>query len=147
MGKLLAVLDGRVVRLRSELARDLCNRVNKLLPLVGEVAFATELQLMKRDLSRCHNLLSACVQETNFLSIVTLIESAVAQRKWLEFTSSQLALIQSAFEVGYRQICVSFSDYDSIRQKFSTGNIDTHPRIDFDVLDLDDITDDEEQEE
>jgi len=138
--------DGQSIRVRSELARDIRNRVDELMPLIGEVAFATEVQLLKRDLSRCHDLLRARPTETNFLSIVTLIESAMSQRKWREYTSDELELIRSAVDVGYRQANVSFSDCDAIRRQFSDGSIDTHPRIDLDVLDLDDLTDDEEKE-
>jgi len=141
------VSDGQSLRVRSELVRDIRNRINDLMPLIGDVAFATEVQLFKRDLARCHDVLRDCPTEANFLSIVTLIESSTSQRKWRDYSSDQLNLIRSAVDIGYRQTRVSFSDSDSIRRRFSDEGIDTHPRIDLDSLNLTDVTDDEEKEE
>lgn len=51
--------DGEAVRVRSEVARDLIHRVDALLPLVGDVALATNIQLLKRDLP----LMQSAIQE------------------------------------------------------------------------------------
>jgi hypothetical protein len=87
--ELATVDDGEGIRVRSELARDLVNRVDALIPMVGDVALATNIQLLKRDLSRCHDALAGYPSESNFLSIVTLIESATAQKKWKQYTQPQ----------------------------------------------------------
>jgi len=139
--------NGHTIRIRSEVARDIRNRIDTLIPIVGQIAFATELQLLKRDLSRCHDLLRNRPSETNFVSIMTLVESAMSQRKWREYGPSPLELIRSAIDVGYRKTSVRFSDYESIRQQFSEESIDSHPRIDLASLDLSDFTDDKEEEE
>jgi len=83
--------------------------------------------------------------ETNFLSIITLIESSLSQLKLKEYTSEHLECIRAAVDVGYRQTQVNFSDYDRIRREFDTVGIDTHPRIDLDSLSEDDLTDGEEK--
>lgn len=136
--------DGQAARVRSELARQLLGRVEQLSPLVGDVSLPTNIQLLKRDLSRCHDALRHHPTESNFLSIITLVESAVTQTRWKEYSRSQLDRIRSAFEVGYRQPHVDYDDYDRIRRAFGVDGIDTHPRIDLESLSLEDLADAEE---
>ena len=77
--------DAEGGRVRSERARDLVQRVSQLLPLVGDVSLATHISLLKRDLSRCHDALKDYPDESNYLSIITLVESAMTQLKWKPF--------------------------------------------------------------
>ncbi|MFV1966327.1 MAG: hypothetical protein ACC628_12960 [Pirellulaceae bacterium] len=138
--------DAEAVRVRSEAARDILNRVNELKPMLGQVSFVTHLQLLKRDLSRAHDLLHNRPSETVFLSIVTLIESALSQTRWKDYTEEQLEVICGAADLGYRQPQVSYHDYERLRQEFAGERLDVRPRIDLDALDQDDLTDDEDQE-
>ena len=137
--------DAEGGRVRSELARDLIQRVNQLLPLVGDVALATHVGLLRRDLSRGHDLLKDHPGENNFLSIVTLVESTMAQLKWKQYTHSQLEAIRQVLDMGYRQVRVGFNDYETARNLFSQKSVDATPRIDLDSLSLEDLTDDEEE--
>src|SRR5439155_11316171 len=100
--------DGLASQVLSELARDFIRAVDDLFPLVGDVALATNLQLLKRDLSRCHDVLREHPTESDFLSIVTLVESAMAQLKWKQYTKPQLKAIRQVFDMGYRQVQVGF---------------------------------------
>ena len=138
--------NGEGSRIRSELARDLVQRVVQLLPLVGDVALATHVGLLKRDLSRGHDLLKGHPGESNFLSIVTLVESTMAQLKWKQYTHSQLEAIRQVLDIGYRQVRVNFNDYEAARTLFSEKSVDATPRIDLDSLSLEDLTDDEEED-
>lgn len=139
-------MSNNTIRRRSEAARDLRNRLDDLLPLVGQVAFATHLQLLKRELSRVHDLLADEPSESSFLSIVTLIESALSQQRWKEYTREQLQLIRDAVDVGYRQPQVTFRDYEGIRRRFSRAGIDSRARIELDAFSLDDLSDDDDEE-
>jgi hypothetical protein len=136
--------DGEAGRVRSEVARDLIRRVDDLLPLVGDVALATNLQLLKRDLSRCHDVLRGHPGESDFLSIVVLAESAMAQLKWKQYTRPQLEAIRQVFEIGYRQVQVGFEDYEKARSLLCSKHVEVTPRIDLESLKLDDISDEEE---
>jgi hypothetical protein len=138
--------NGEGNRIRSELARDLVQRVNQLLPLVGDVALATYVGLLKRDLSRAHDLLKGHPSESNFLSIVTLVESTVAQLKWKQYTDSQLEAIRHVLDMGYRQVQIGFTEYETARNLFSQKSLDATPRIDLDSLSLEDLTDGEEED-
>jgi hypothetical protein len=131
-------------RVRSELGRDLIRRVEQLLPLVGDVSLATHIGLLKRDLSRCHDALKDHPAESNYISIITLVESAMAQLKWKQFTRPQLEAIHKALGIGYRKVRVRFEDYETARSLFAQENVDVTPRIDLATLKWEDITDDEE---
>ena len=135
--------DGEGSRVRSEQARDLIERVDKLLPFVGDVSLATHIGLLKRDLSRCHCSSQGPPWENNYLSIVTLIESAMAQLKWKQYTRSQLEAIRNALDIGYQKVRVRFEDYEKARTLFGRNNVDATPRIDLESLKWEDISDEE----
>jgi hypothetical protein len=137
--------DGEGSRVRSELARDLVQRVDQLLPLLGDVSLATHIGLLKCDLSRCHEILKAHPGESDYLSIVTLVESAMAQRKWKQYGKPQMEAIRKALEIGYRQVQVRFEDYEKARTLFSQERVDPTPRIDLETLSWEDIADAEEE--
>ena len=139
-----AIEDGEGSRVRSELARDLVQRVDQLLRLLGDVSLATHIGLLKRDLSRCHDALRNHSGEGNYLSIVTLVESAMAQLKWKQYGKTQLETIRQALDIGYRHVRVNFGDYEKARARFSQQSVDSTPRIDLESLKSEDITDAEE---
>lgn len=142
--KLRAIEDGEGSRVRSELARDLVQRLDQLLPLVGDVSLATYIGLLKRDLSRCHDALGNHPGESNYLSVVTLVESAMSQLKWKQYGEKQLMTIRQALEVGYRQVRVDFGDYEKVCAQFSRQNVDPTPRIDLESLTREDLACEEE---
>jgi hypothetical protein len=131
-------------RLRSETARGLVQRVEQLLPLVGDVSLATHLALLLRDLARCYKLLNDHPSETNFLSIVALVEMALTGPKLRRFDRAYLEAIRQALEIGCRESRVRAEDVESVREQFRQKQIDTVPRIDLASLKPEDLTDDDE---
>lgn len=123
------ILIGVSVMIRSDLARALIERVKQLVPLVGDASIATQICLLKRDLSLCHDALRWHPAERNFLSIVTLIESAMAQLKWEQYSCTQLNVFNKALNIGCRQMRVTFADYKNVRILFSQQKVDATPRI------------------
>jgi hypothetical protein len=107
--------------------------------MIGDVSLATHLQLLKRDLSQCHDMLRNHPSENNFLSIVTLVESAMAQLKWKQYDRACLQAIRGAFEIGYQQVTVGFEDYEKARGLFVREHVDAAPRIDLASLSWDDV--------
>jgi hypothetical protein len=101
------------------------------------------VELLKRDLSRCHDVLGNSGSERDFLSIITLIESALSQMKWKQYTIQQVDTIRQALDIGYRQVAVSYEDYQLVRKLLAVKDIDPVPRIDLDALKLEDLEDDE----
>jgi hypothetical protein len=140
-----AIEDGEGSRVRSELARDLVQRVDQLLPLLGEVSLATHIALLKRDLSRSHDVLRDHPGESNYLSIITLVESAMARLKWKQYGKTQLETIRQTLDIGYRKVRVRFDDYEKARALFPEQGVDPTPRIDLESLKWEDIKDAEEE--
>jgi hypothetical protein len=136
---------GEASRKRSELARDLLSRLKDLATLLGKVSLAANLELLKKDLARCHKELQAHASETNFLSIVTLVESAMTNLKWKQYSEAELDLFRKAFNVGYRKAHVRFQDYDEIRKQFSREQVRTLPQMDLASLKPEDLENDEEE--
>jgi hypothetical protein len=131
------------VRSRPELARQLLAHVERLPALLGTVPLATEVQLLKRDLSRGHDWMRAA-GETNFLSLVTLVESGLACLTWKQYTPEVVAALREAFTAGMRQEAFTFADYDAVRRLFSERGIPTVPTIDLDSLEAEDLEDGQE---
>lgn len=143
----VATTDGEAIRIRSEVARDIYNSAQELTQMVGQLTFVTELQILKRHLSNAHTFLGNHPSESVFLSIVTLIEGALSQNKWMEYTEKQLKVICEAASIGYRQPIVSYQDYDYLRKQFAGERISSRPCIDLSAFSIDDLTDEENQEE
>src|ERR671936_38491 len=87
---------------RADLARQLLARADRLEALLGTVPLATEIQLLKRDLSRGHDVLRHA-GETNFLSVVCLVEAALASLTWKQYTPLIVDALREAFAAGTRE--------------------------------------------
>jgi hypothetical protein len=115
---------------RADVARQLLARVDRLAPRLGDVSLAAEVQLLKRDLARGHPVLSARPEDNNFLSVVTLVEAALATLTWKGYTPGVLDALRRAFSAGVREVEFTFEEYDSIRRHFKASGIPTGPTID-----------------
>jgi hypothetical protein len=85
---------------RADLARQLLVRVDRLEARLGEVSLATEIQLLKRDLARGHAVLAGRPEDNNYLSVVCLVEAALASLTWKRYTPVVLAALRRAFSGG-----------------------------------------------
>lgn len=120
---------------RSELARDLLAMADRLITVCGDVSLATHVQSLKRLLSKCHDELQGHPSESDFMSIVTLVESSLAQCNWKQYTPERLAALRDAFATGYNQPRITFADYERVRGTFRTEKIETLPSFDLESLD------------
>ena len=125
---------------RTELARQLLGQVERLTAQLGTVSLATEIQLLKRNLARGHDLLRAA-GETSFLSVVTLVESALACLTWKQYTTQVVDTLRQGFTAGTRDAPFRFNDYDAVRRLFAERGVLTVPVIDFDSLEAEDLED------
>jgi hypothetical protein len=128
---------------RADLARQLLTRVERLPALLGAVPLATEVQLLKRDLSRGHEVLRLA-GETNFLSVITLVEAALACLTWKQYNLDVVEALRQAFTAGARQGAFTFNDYDTVRRLFGERGIPIVPAIDLDALEPEDLDDGQE---
>ena len=71
---------------RIALAQRLLEQLEHLPPKLDDVGLAIELQLLKRELARGHAVLRAAPDENAYLSVVTLVEAALACLTWKEYS-------------------------------------------------------------
>jgi hypothetical protein len=126
---------------RADLARQLLARVNRLAGRLGDVSLAAEIQLLKRELSRGHAVLSGRTEDNNYLAVVCLVEAALASLTWKQYTPVVLAALRRAFSAGTRAGAVTFQEYDTIRRHFRASDIPVGPTIDLDAPDIEEGAD------
>lgn len=114
---------------RADLAHQLLGRVDRLAIRLGDVSVAAEIQLLKRELVRGHRVLSARPEDNNFLSVVTLVEAALASLTWKGYTPVVLDALRRAFSSGLRDGDFPFEEYDAIRGYFKASGISTGPTL------------------
>ena len=113
---------------RADLARQLLARVERLVPRLGEVSLAAEVQLLKRELARGHAVLNVHPDDNNFLSVVTLVEAGLASLTWKGYTPEVLNALRRAFSPGEGDF--TFEQYDAVRRHLKASGIPTGPVID-----------------
>ena len=115
---------------RADLARQLLARVERLVPRLGEVSLAAEVQLLKRELARGHAVLNVHPDDNNFLSVVTLVEAGLASLTWKGYTPEVLDALRRAFSPGVGEGDFTFEQYDAVRRHLKASGIPTGPVID-----------------
>ncbi len=127
---------GNWATVRSALAKELLVLIDPMEATLGQVSCATHVQILKRQLARCHVELDSAKSETDFLSILALIESSLAQLTWKQYTPERLAAVRQALQLAYEKPHISSDDYQAIRRAFRGEHIETAPTIDVASLDL-----------
>jgi hypothetical protein len=112
---------------RADLARQLLARVDRLAPRLGKVSLAVEVQLLQRELAGGHAVQRARSEDNNFLSVVTLVEAALACLIWKGYTPEVLDALRRAFSAGVGDGEFTFEQYDAIRRHFKAAGIPTEP--------------------
>jgi hypothetical protein len=110
--------------------------VDRLTSRLGDVSLAAEIQLLKRDLCLGHAILSARPEDNDYLSVVTLVEGALASLTWKGYTPGFLNVLRRAFAAGADEGEFTFEAYDAIRRDFKASGISTGPTIDPAVTDI-----------
>jgi hypothetical protein len=121
---------------RADLSRHLLARVDRLQDRLGDVSLAAEIQLLKRQLARGHAVLSRRPEDNNYLSVVCLVEAALASLTWKQYTPVVLAALRRAFSAGIRDGAFPFEEYDAIRRHFRESDIPVGPTIEVDSPDI-----------
>jgi hypothetical protein len=135
-----------LVAKRQECSRRLSGLVANARRDRGTIAMAADVQLLKRELSRAHTLLGASRSESNYVSIITLVEATLASLDWKTATEQQLLQVQKALEVGGDSSTVTFDDFNKQRRLFRGNDLPTFPKFDFSA-DEDGFTEDNDSSE
>lgn len=128
---------GAFIDERCELAHRLERLVQRMLDNHGKVRMAADVQLLRRELSRGHDILGSSRRESNYLSIVTLVEAALSDMDWKTVTTQQLREIRNAVSIGYSDADVTFEAFDHVSRVFRTSGLRTMPPIDFTLEEAD----------
>jgi hypothetical protein len=123
---------------RIRLAQRLLAQLERLPTKLGDVSLGVELQLLKRELSRGHQVLRDCPRENAFLSVITLVEAALASLTWKQYTPQIVDAVRQAFTAGTRPGAFTSQDYDAIRRSFNAQRLPTSPMIDLTAPFVDD---------
>jgi hypothetical protein len=121
---------------RADLARRLLARVDRLEAHQGDVSLAAEIQLLKRELARGHAVLSRRPEDNNYLSVICLVEAALASLTWKQYTPEILDALRRAFLAGIHDGAFPFDEYDALRRYFRASGIPVGPTIDLDASDM-----------
>jgi hypothetical protein len=108
----------------------LFTQLERLPPKLGNLALGVETQLRKRELSRGHHVLRDWPGENAFLSVITLVEAALAALTWKQYTPEIIDVVRQAFQAGVQPGAFTAREYDSIRRSFNAQRLQTSPTID-----------------
>lgn len=130
---------------RRALAQGLCEAVGRLISSHGAARMASHLQLLKRQLSRCHDALGSVTSESDFLSLVVLAEMLLGNRDWKSISREELQALKAALQLGVHAPRVTFDDYNLAHRKLIAAGWVIGPT--FEIGDADDGDDEQQRED
>lgn len=109
---------------RKAIAREITAAAKRVVSSHGSVKLAATLQVLKRELARCHDVLDGVASEQDYLSIVVLAELSLSETDWKKLSKAQLSLIKDAVMIGESQARVTYDDYNKVfRQLNAQGSL------------------------
>jgi len=112
---------------RRELATRLVSLVGRVIKSHGRVSMAANLQILKRELSRSHDVLGSSRHGSDYLSIVTLVEANLASMDWRSATTEQLKQVEQVLAAGCAESEVNFDDYSRAARTLRGFGLPTMP--------------------
>ncbi len=116
---------------RRELAAQLSRAIARVIAGHGSVKMATALQLLKRELSRSHDVLGPLKTENDYLSIVVLVETGLGTKDWKAISKQELNALRAALEIGAKEPRVTFDDYNRTFRLLNASGWGTGPSFEF----------------
>jgi hypothetical protein len=124
---------------RKAIAREIGDAAKRAVSSHGSVKLTTALQLLRRSLSRAHDVIGNCKSEADFLSIVVLAETAINGKKWSELSKDVLQKIKAVAEGGEKQERVTYDDFNQVFRLLNASGLVSGPVLDFDEPDENDV--------
>jgi hypothetical protein len=116
---------------RRTAAQNTSTALSRLISSHGSVKMATDLQLLRRQLSRCHGLLEPFRSERDYLSIVVLVELELGSKDWKEITKDELVALKKAIDIGVKEEHVTFNHYGRVLRVLNASGFVTGPSFEF----------------
>jgi hypothetical protein len=96
---------------------------------------ATSFQLLRRELSRCHDALGNLPSEKDYLSIIVLIEGELGIKNWKEVTRPELEALKKAIAIGMSEPKVTYDHYNKVFRVLNASGYNTGPIFEFGIPD------------
>jgi hypothetical protein len=125
--------DQQAAALRRKLAESLCEIVARMIASQGSVRLASHLQILRRELSQCHELLVPFKSETDFLSLVVLVEMELGNKDWKAITKPELQTLKDMLQIGVREPRVTFDHYNQAARSLVASGWISGPTFEIDV--------------
>jgi hypothetical protein len=116
--------------IRKALARSLTEMLTRLIALQGTENMAAQLVLLKRELSRGHDILRPLRSEANYLSILVLVENALTARGRETLSGQELLSFKDVVEIGVTERRVTHEHYKSTFKRLNHSGFPTSPLFD-----------------
>lgn len=120
---------------RKKIAQEIGEAAKRAISSHGSVKLATALQLLRRSLSKAHDVIGEDKTEANFLSMVVLAETAVSCRKWNDLGKEVFQHIKSVATIGETQHRVTYDDFNQVFRVLNANDLISGPYLDFDATD------------
>jgi hypothetical protein len=117
---------------RKKIAKEITDAAKRVVGNHGTIKLATSLQLLRRALSKCHDILRDRKTESDYLSIIVLAEKVLSQEKWRALSKDVLQQLKAALAIGEANDRVTYDDFNRVfRLLDATGSV-SGPVLDFD---------------
>jgi hypothetical protein len=118
---------------RRTIAREVAAAAKRAIASHGSIKLAAALQVLKRELARCHDVLDGQSSEQNYLSIVVLAEMILGEVDWKVLSKDRLEKVRGVLAVGEIQPIVTYNDYNQAFRQLNAIGALAGPE--FDVVD------------
>jgi hypothetical protein len=131
----ISVAIERAAEDRKALAREIGDAAKRAISSYGSVKLATAIQLLRRSLSKAHQVIGERKSEADFLSIVVLAETAISGKKWNEMGKDIFQKIKDAAAIGETQSRVTYDDFNRVFRVLNATDSISGPALNFDDTD------------
>jgi hypothetical protein len=115
---------------RAKISHQITTAAKRMIAHVGAASLTALLQLLKRELSGAHDTLRHMRSEADYLSIVTLVENALAGTNWRKLTEARLNLISQVTSLGETRR-VTYADVQQVRRDLIAAGLLDGPAFDY----------------
>jgi hypothetical protein len=117
----------RAAATRKEVAEKLCATLDRFKSSHGPLKAVVALELLKRELSRSHEVLGPLLSEGDFLSIIVLVETVLGSKDWKDLSKQELTALRSTLAIGMTEPRVTFDHYNHAFRRFCSSGSATGP--------------------
>lgn len=116
---------------RKKVAEKLSAALGRLLASYGTLKASVALELLKRELSRSHDVLRSLPSEADFLSLVVLAEMVLGGKPCKQLTREELTALRSTLAIGTTEPRVTFNHYNRAFRRFNASGGAVGPVFEF----------------